>query len=256
MINFAWIQDWGTLDLFVLPGFRERTFAAAEGRPRSNPVVDADRATYASPREDKHIDLALRWTHSIGDWDIGISHFSGTSRDPDLLPGLNQQNLPVLIPMYQTIDQTSLDLQLVTEDWLWKLEALTRQGQNGGRYFAFTGGFEYTLVGIHDSDADLGLIAEYHFDDRKDLAPTPFNQDLMLGARLAMNDVQSTEALAGFIIDTDDHSKIFSIEASRRIGDSWKIILEGRMITDTPSQSPLYSLRKDDYVQLELGYYF
>jgi len=78
----------------------------------------------------------------------------------------------------------------------------------------------------------------------------------MLGARLAMNDVQSTEALAGFILDTNDNSKVFSIEASRRIGDSWKIMLEGRMITDTPSQSPLYSLRKDDYVQLELGYYF
>jgi len=256
MVNFAWIQNWGTLDLFVLPGFRERSFAGSEGRPRTNPLVDADRAVYASPREDRHIDFALRWSHSIGNWDIGIAHFNGTSRDPDLLPGLNLQNQPVLIPLYQTIDQTSLDLQLVTEDWLWKLEALTRQGQNGGRYFAFSGGFEYTLVGIYDSDADLGLIAEYHFDDRKDFAPTPFNQDLMLGARLAMNDVQSTEALAGFILDTNDNSKVFSIEASRRIGDSWKIMLEGRMITDTPSQSPLYSLRKDDYVQLELGYYF
>jgi len=28
MTNFAWIQDWGTLDFFVLPGFRERTFRA------------------------------------------------------------------------------------------------------------------------------------------------------------------------------------------------------------------------------------
>jgi len=256
MVNFAWIQNWGTLDLFVLPGFRERTFAGSEGRPRTNPLVDPDRTVYASPREDRHIDFALRWSHSIGDWDIGVAHFSGTSRDPDLLPGLNLQNQPVLIPLYQTIDQTSLDLQLVSEDWLWKLEALSRQGQNGGRYFAFSGGFEYTLVGIYDSDADLGLIAEYHFDDRNDSAPTPFNQDLMLGARLAMNDVQSTEALAGFILDTNDNSKVFSIEASRRIGDSWKIMLEGRMITDTPSQSPLYSLRKDDYVQLELGYYF
>lgn len=256
MINFAWIQDWGTVDLFILPGFRERTFAGPEGRPRSNPYVDADGAVYASPRKEKHIDYALRWSHSIGDWDIGISHFSGTSRDPDLLPGLNALNQPILIPLYQTIDQTSLDLQLVTEDWLWKLEAVTRQGQNGGRYVAFSGGFEYTLVGINDSDADLGLIAEYHFDDRKSLAPTPFNQDLMLGARLALNDVQSSEALLGIIIDTDDNSTMFSIEASRRLGESWKMMLEGRSMADTPRTSPLYTMRKDDYIQLELGYYF
>ena len=42
MINAALIRDWGTIDLFVLPGFRERTFAGEHGRPRTQYVVDKD----------------------------------------------------------------------------------------------------------------------------------------------------------------------------------------------------------------------
>ena len=35
MLNLSLIRDWGTVDLFVLPGFRERTFAGRVGRLRS-----------------------------------------------------------------------------------------------------------------------------------------------------------------------------------------------------------------------------
>ena len=256
MVNFAWIQDWGTLDFFILPGFRERTFPGIEGRLRTPLVVDTGQARYAHPDEDDHIDFAIRWSHTIDDWEIGVSHFTGTSRDPELLPGLDAQNNPVLIPYYVTIDQTSLDLQLVTEAWLWKLEALTRQGQSGGRYFAAVGGFEYTLVGIAESDADLGLIAEYHFDDRQKSAATPFDNDLMLGARLTLNDVQNTEALVGMIVDLDGQGNSVSLEASRRLGSSWKITLESRLFNNISLQDPLSAYRNDDYLQLEIARYF
>ncbi len=33
MINLSLVKDWGIVDFFVLPYFRERTFAGAEGRP-------------------------------------------------------------------------------------------------------------------------------------------------------------------------------------------------------------------------------
>jgi len=35
MINYALIQDWGTLDFFILPYFRERTFPGIAGRLRT-----------------------------------------------------------------------------------------------------------------------------------------------------------------------------------------------------------------------------
>src|SRR3989344_5409925 len=72
MINLALIRDWGTLNAFVLPGFRERTFPGMEGRLRTNPRVDTDQASYESTREQRHVDYALRWSKSISGWDIGF----------------------------------------------------------------------------------------------------------------------------------------------------------------------------------------
>ena len=40
MLNLALIGDYGTVDLFVLPYFRERTFAGADGRPGRWRVAD------------------------------------------------------------------------------------------------------------------------------------------------------------------------------------------------------------------------
>ena len=57
MINLSLIRDWGTVDLFVLPGFRKRTFPGPEGRPRIHPPVNADAAVFESDDEDKHIDF-------------------------------------------------------------------------------------------------------------------------------------------------------------------------------------------------------
>ena len=50
LVNLTFIRDWGALDLFMLPGFRERTYPGREGRLRSEPFVDTDRATYESGR--------------------------------------------------------------------------------------------------------------------------------------------------------------------------------------------------------------
>jgi len=61
-----------------------------------------------------------------GNIDIGLAHFSGTSREPRLTPGANAAGNSVLIPHYELIDQTSADVQLTTDAWLWKLEMIHR----------------------------------------------------------------------------------------------------------------------------------
>ncbi|MEE9422357.1 MAG: hypothetical protein V3V50_04295, partial [Gammaproteobacteria bacterium] len=80
MLNAAYVADAGTLNLFILPYFRERTFAGKAGRPRAGLVIDQDNEIYESSNEQTHIDLAARWFQLIGDWEIGLSHFKGTSR--------------------------------------------------------------------------------------------------------------------------------------------------------------------------------
>jgi len=99
MVHLGLIQDWGLLDLYVLPGFRERTYPGVDGRLRTPLVVDTDQAIYESSAEDKHIDYAARWSHTLGLWDIGVSYFDGTSRDPDLIIGANAAGEAVLIPV-------------------------------------------------------------------------------------------------------------------------------------------------------------
>jgi len=114
MTKLSLEQRWGTVDLFWLPYFRERTFAGAEGRLSSPFVVDTDDAVYGSSAERWHSDFAVRYSHYIGDLDFAISHFSGTSRDPVIPPIPNSEFK--LIPGYYTVDQTKSELQLVSEE--------------------------------------------------------------------------------------------------------------------------------------------
>ncbi len=254
MVKLSLEREWGFLDLYLLPGFRERTFPGEEGRLRTHPRVETDLASYESEREQRHIDLALRWSHYIGDWDFGLSHFSGTNRDPLFIPGLNGAGEPVLTPYYELMRQTALELQATKGDWLWKLEAIHRSIDSGS-YNAATGGFEYTLVGIRDSVMDLGLLVEYLYDNR-DVPTTPFDNDLFLGLRLTANDTAGSELLAGVIRDLDSSASLFNLEASRRLGNSWKASLQARLWFAVPDHDPLSGYRQDDYVEFSLARYF
>lgn len=262
LLDAGWAGG-GTVDLFVLPLFRERTFASAEGRPRFVPRVEPAQARYESPDEDHHVDYAVRWQRSAGAFDVGVAWFAGTARDPLFQPVFVPGGTPlpapgaelVLAPVYLQARQWSLDLQSTQDAWLWKLEWLTRDWAPG-RYTAATFGFERTVYGVLGGK-DLGLIVEYLFDDRPAAQRvTPFEDDLFLGARLAWNDAPSTELLAGVIADLSDDGLFASVEWSRRLGDSFKLALEGRAFLDNRRGDVLYALRDDDYLKVELGWYF
>ncbi|MCG8323988.1 MAG: hypothetical protein MI673_00605 [Thiotrichales bacterium] len=255
MVNLALIRDWGTIDFFIMPYFRERQFVGRQGRLRSQPPVSEDLARFESGAKEKHVDVAIRYSHFFGDWDIGIAHFYGTSRDPRLLPGLDAGNNPVLIPFYDTIHQTSLDLQATKGNMLWKLEALHRSGQ-GDTYNALAGGFEYTFVGVMETAVDLGILGEYHYDDRGESAPTIFEDDIGIGARLAFNDAASTEALTGLVWDRNTGGIFYNLEASRRITNHWFVELQGRLFFDQSTSDPAFSVSRDDYIELFLTYNF
>ncbi len=270
MLNVSFVRDWGILDFFVLPYFRERTFPGREGRLRTPYEVDTDDPIYASGGEEWHTDFAVRWSHTIGDVDIGLSHFSGTSREPLLAPRVRFSVLGVpqpevvldplasrsdsaaafaalsnpavtvdeiaLLPVYYTIDQTGMELQYIWEDWAWKLEAISRSG-HGERFAGAVGGFEYTQVGIFESRIDLGWVFEYLWDERGDEAPHFLEHDILLGTRWAFNNVASTDMLLGFIWDPETEEKIFSIEANHRIGSNWKLQVDGRWFSSS-SRAP------------------
>ena len=262
LVNLTLIRDWGALDFFVLPGFRERTYPGRNGRLRSEPFVDTSRATYESGAGRDRIDYAVRWSNAIGDFDIGVAHFHGTSREPLLhaacaTPPCNPFTGQgyVFAPRYEVVHRTSLDLQATRDATLWKLEMLHESGQ-GDSYLAWVAGFEYTWFGINESDLDLGLLVEHLFDGRGGYAPHPLENDVFAGMRLAFNDEASTELLAGVVSDAEGDSTALNLEASRRIGVYWKVELEARAWNGVEHDDPMFPLRRDDYVQLTLSRFF
>ena len=80
--------------------------------------------------------------------------------------------------------------------------------------------------------------------------------DMFFGARLALNDENSSELLAGAFIDLDNSTKSLRLEASRRIGNGMKLNIEGQVFTDVDEDDPLYTFSKDDYIQVELQKFF
>jgi len=255
MFEFAKAGAWGKVDVFILPYFRERTFPGPKGRLRPGIPIDTDRPIFESPERNSRRDFVLRYSRTRGPCDFGIYYFNGTDRDPLLYSTTDDQGQPVLLPFYQEIQQIGLDVQWTAGNWLWKLEALYREGYFEG-YYAATGGLEYTLVNVAQTGSDMGLVFEYAYDERGERATTPFKKDAMFGLRISPNDAATTQILMGWMQDVDDSSKAAVIEASRRLGDHWRLSLEVWTFMDLAPSNLYYSFRSDDFARLELAYYF
>jgi len=227
MVNLNLITEAGTWSAFVLPYFRERTFPSADGRPGFPLPVAKNLAVFEASDKERNIDFAVRWQEQLGAFDIGVSHFHGTGREPRLVPTVLASG-PALVPYYDLIDQTGLDVQATFDAWLLKLEAIVRSGQ-GQTFFASVAGFEYTSYQVFESAADLGLIGEYHFDGRDASAPfTVFDDDVMVGARLALNDIDDTSLLAGAVVDVERQTTLTTVEFATRLAEGWRLEVQGR----------------------------
>ncbi len=255
MLNFALVRDWGTLDFFALFGFRERTFPGRDGRLRGPIPVDTDNPDFESDQDEWHTDWAVRWSRTMGDWDLGLSYFYGTARDPRLELRTNAAMQTVLTPVYDLIHQGGIDAQWIVGGWAWKFEGIVREGQ-GNAFSAVAAGFEYTLYGVFGSVVDVGLLAEYLGDTRGSGGPSPTDNDVFVGTRFGFNDVQNTAVLAGAIVDLETGAAFWNLEASRRLGESWTIEVQGRAFSDIPPEDPTFAIRRDDYVEVELAYHF
>ncbi|MCO4813041.1 MAG: hypothetical protein KC572_15680, partial [Gammaproteobacteria bacterium] len=246
-------RDWGEISAFVMPYFRERTFASVDGRFRPPLPVDTDNPLYESSSAQNRVDLALRYSHYFGDVDIGLHAFSGTSREPRFVPAADGQ---MLLPVYDQIDQVGIDLQYTKDAWLWKLEAIARDGVSHS-FAAAVGGFEYTLYQVSETSADVGVLLEVQYDGRNEFEPVSINDnDVFVGARLAVNDIQDTAVLAGVAYDVDTGETFVNIEAERRFGDDWFAELRVRAFSGAGQGDATYWLRADDYVQLNIARYF
>jgi hypothetical protein len=255
MLNLGLQRDWGDLNFFYLPYFRERTFPGTKGRLRAPLVVDTDRARYEASQKEWYPSVALRYATVLGDWDIGLAQFHGTGRAPRLLAEADANGAIRLIPVYDIVDRSSVDIQATVEEWLWKFEGIYQTARFGS-FFAASAGLEYTFFGSVGDAGDLGVIAEWHYDGRDRSAPlTMFDDDIFLRARLTVNNADSTTFLGGIIFDSDSHAKAISLEAETRLSDIWKLEVEPRLYEDLTAGELLYSIRHDDQLQARFSRY-
>jgi len=256
MLNLNLEQTWGTVNLFLLPGFRPRTFSANHARLHGSLPIDTDNPDYQSSQGSRHIDWATRWSKSFDNLDVAISHFQGTSREALFV--LNHRGgQAVLTPFYKQIGQTGLELQITTDNTLWKAEAITRTGQ-GKRFFSTVTGFEHTLYGVGGSVADVGLLAEYLYDGRdpRVAPPTLADHDIFAGFRITMNDTQDTTLLLGVIWDHKTNAKLINLETEHRLTDHLKLEMKGRFFLNIPNTDPIAGIRNDDFMELKLNWFF
>lgn len=279
MVQFTYTtQDYGIFESYLLPYFRQRTFAGDKGRFRlALPLpLKTDDAVFQSEREEKHIDYALRWSNSYEYFDIGLGWFQGTNRTPGfaasgfVLNPLTGTQVPTsFVPVYTLSKQASVDLQATLDAWLIKFEAINLQLDDKVKisglptpfeqdsYSAAVTGFEYTFTGAFDTSWDLGVLAEYQYNSLGKDAASPAQNDIFSGARFAFNDMASTELLVGGSVDLD-YDNTFSVlaEFSTRVADSVKMTVDAYIINSGDDQDLSYAFRRDDYVQVNLEYYF
>jgi len=256
MINLNIEQSWGVMNLFVLPGFRPRAFNADDARLHGPLPVDRADPGYESAKGKRHIDWAVRWSRTFDDLDVAISHFQGTSREARLLLQ-NRGAGPVLVPFYDQIGQTGIELQLTTSNTLWKAELMTRSG-HGKRFYAAVAGLEHTLYGVGGSVADVGLLVEYLYDGRDPLLAPPSlaDNDLFAGFRIAMNDTQDSAVLFGATWDHKTDAGFMILEAERRLTDYLKLEIVSRFFVNVPDTDPSAFIRDDGFFELKLNYFF
>ncbi|WP_371195050.1 hypothetical protein [Glaciecola sp. SC05] len=256
MLDVRYLLDTGTITLYVMPYFRERTFPGQDGRLRGVLPIDVDNAVYESDNEDTNVDFALRWQQTLGNLELGVAYFDGTSRLPEVVVNIDEQGQVSLLPKYNLLQQGSIDALYVHGSWLLKLEAI--HGSTLVEDFtAYVAGFEHTLVNFAQSGYDLGVLMEYQFDER-DTDPLVFGQnDLMVGARLQLNDFSGSEFLFGFVQDLDESSSYSAfIEASTRLNQQWRLEVNAYFFSSDDPMDSNFAIRRDDHVSLQLEYFF
>ena len=299
MIAIGIEKNWGNLDLYILPYFRERQFAEGSERNRFFGDIVENDSRFESDKKEQHIDYAARWSHYFGNLDIAISYFNGTSREA--IPFVNTVDIITSSPktfasFYEQLAQTGLELQYLYDDWAFKLESTYKQ-QQSGNYNEAVFGFEYTLSDMNPWGQDVGFLVEYLWNNRRNVSIietsqsalnqqlsglgdsiadnlgiknrreavaiqsdllSPFSNDLFIGTRFTLNNIDGTSFLAGVIVDADSQEIIGSFEGSTRIGDNVRISLNAYILSNIKGEreSAFGFFRRDDFIEAKLQWYF
>ena len=250
------------IDLYILPGFRERIFPGKDGNMKLPFTINSENPTYESNDGRNHVDVAFSLQGNTNGLDYYLSYFWGTSRDPSF----NFENDLSLTPYYPQIQQIGLALEYLIGDWIFKFEAINREGQ-GDNYFATTSGFEYTLYGVFNSAANITLYAEYLFDERDDYiydtlfqnnlsdgsSISIFEDDAFVGIGINFNRSSSgsePDILATLSVDRETKSKVINVEGRYNFDNDVSVKIEAIAFRDFESYNYFSFIQQNQLIKL------
>lgn len=210
----------GDAEVYIMPHFVENRYGDARSRHRTPLPMKPDTSRFQTGTDKDEPSLALRYAGYIGDIDYGLSYFKGISRSPGMeMDGFN------FVPLYHDITQTGVDLQWIYGDTAFKGEVIRRTKQLNSNtvaedYTAGIIGVEHTFYGVMDSNGDLALFTEYARDSRDETAASGFQDDVFVGASLALNDVDDTQMRLISSYDLDYFSRTMTASLNRRLADA------------------------------------
>ena len=254
MLHYTQWVDSGQVEFFVLPHFNPRDFYGEQHRFALG--FDVNQHTIYQSSAKQHIDLALRISQTWQDLDWSINGFRGTNRDVQFLPSDNG-----MTAYYGQMEQLGATLQYLMGAWIIKGEFLLRRTLSDPEnqvkradIRAFVAGFEYSQIGLFDSQFDLGYLLEYQYDSRSRQQVLGQN-DVFAGMRLALNDADSSEIIFGLLHDLSDHSQNMRLEGSMRLGEQTKIEVAAYKFK-SKGDNYLQQLENQDVIELNLYWYF
>jgi len=251
-VTGSYLGENSQLGFWLLPYSRPRRLAQEEDRFR-NFLLPLGQPEFDNGRS--HPTLAVRASTVQSDLEIAVSHFYGHSRTPRFTLETDLLGRPKrLNPTYDLINQTNLELLWVRGHSLWKLEAFYQNGPEDD-FFGVGAGVEREMPRIWNSKASLTFYIEGYYDGRDASAMVPiapFQQDIFIGARLAMNDVKSTEFQIRFTQDLEYDATLLDLRASRRLNSNWSMEAKLYSFLNTRDDPALGGFQDDHRIQFKL----
>lgn len=256
LLNVGVRLGGGALEFYWLPSFRQGTFPGRSGRLRGNVPIDVSQVTFEAGSGHSLDDFALRYSAARGPVDVGLAYFKGTGREPRMVLGKRRQGEDVLIPHYDLVEQVATDAQVTLGPALLKLEIARRLQHQ--EYYSMSGlGIEYSFFNVHQSNADIALLAELIRDTRSIQAPpSTFDSELFVGVRTTFNDTSDTSLLGGVVVDRNTRSRAGLLNFETRVFQRFSLKVQLQTYCRTqPSELVLHQLRRDDNIRVSLNYY-
>ncbi len=252
LVGLQILEDDFAFNIYLMPYFRERFFPPMKSRRRLALPV-ADKSIYESKKRRHHLDLAARYLHYLGDFEVALSYFRGTNRRPIMMIYHNN-NEPKIQAYYPQSEQLGLTMLLSTDNTIFKSEIVTLRSQDSN-YLSGDIAIEHSISFV-DWGPDIDLFIEYLWDERKNNADTPYQNDIATTVKLNFNDLESTALRLSWIRDLSNKGNLIRLFFNRRINDSIKLNVDITLIAGTRSYDPLFFIADDDFIKISLSYSF